>query len=74
MQVRAKTTGFFDLRGDKHPREIKPGTVFEVPDNTKLGRWLEKVDPAKSVADKPVESEQKTGPKAGQKPAAQTPI
>lgn len=44
VRVRARMRGFFDVRGDRHPREFAPGDEFDVPENMISKRWMEVVD------------------------------
>lgn len=46
MLVRALTDGFFGTRR-------RAGTVFDIPDGTKLGRWMEKVKGVKAPLAEP---------------------
>jgi len=65
MRVRAIAPGFFDLKNNGHPIDIKIGQEFDYPDDRKPGKWFVKVDPAKP-SEKPVEppADPKHGPKA----------
>lgn len=46
-RVRARLAGFWDIKGDGHPIEIKPGQEFDVPADHKPARWFAPVEPAK---------------------------
>ena len=49
MRVRATLPGFYDIKGDGHPVEIKPGQEFDVPAGHKPARWFKPVPAAPSV-------------------------
>lgn len=51
MKVKAKAVGFYG--GSRR----YPGDVFEVPNNTKLGKWLEPID----GGEKPSKTARKAG-------------
>lgn len=43
MRVRATAPGFYDLNKNGHPIDIPVGREFDIPDEAKLGLWMEKV-------------------------------
>jgi len=38
-RARATAPGYYDTKGDGHPREIHIGQEFDLPETTKQGRW-----------------------------------
>lgn len=54
-RVRANKLGFFDIKGDGHPVEIKPGQVFDVPADLKPAKWFDPVEPPKAEPPKPAD-------------------
>lgn len=53
MYVKALRKGFYDLAGNGRFVEIKPGTVFKIPDSIKVkpGSWVVKCDKNGNVTD-----------------------